>query len=58
MLSIPRDTFVGKSKFDEKTVKILAIIGICLLGIIVFVVIVKIITNRRLDKKLNDFDKF
>ena len=47
-----------KSKINAKTIKILEIIGVCLLGIIAFVVIVKVITNRKLDKKLNDFDKF
>ncbi len=47
-----------KKKIDDKTIKMLSIIGVCLLGIIVFVLIVKFITNRRLDKKLKDFDKF
>ena len=47
-----------KKKIDDKTIKIIKIVGICLLGIIVFVIIVKLITNRRLDKKIKNFDEF
>ena len=47
-----------KKKIDDKTIKTIKIVGVCLLGIIVFVIIVKLITNRKLDKKIENFDDF
>lgn len=48
----------AKKKFDKETIKTLEIVGVCLLGIIVFIVAIKMIMNRKLNKKLKDFDKF
>ena len=45
-----------KNKIDDKTIKILEIIGVSLLGLIVLVAIIKFITNRKLNKKLDNFD--
>ena len=45
-----------KNKINDKTIKIIEIVGVSLLGLIVLVVIIKFITNRKLNKKLDNFD--
>lgn len=47
-----------KGKINAKTIKTLEIVGACLLGVILLIVIIKAILNRKLNKKLKDFDEF
>ena len=47
-----------KGKINAKTIKTLEIVGVCLLGVILLIVIIKAILNRKLNKKLKDFDEF
>lgn len=47
-----------KSKISDKTLKIIKIVGACLFAIIILIVIIKLLLNRKLDKKLKEFDKF
>ena len=45
-----------KGKINAKTIKILEIVGACLLGLILIIVVIKVVSNKKLDKKLDDLD--
>lgn len=47
-----------KKKVDNNVIQKLKIAGICALGVILLIVFIKSLTNRKLNKKLKDFDKF
>ena len=47
-----------KKQFTSETIKKLKMFGICFAGIVIFIIIVKIVKNSRLNKKIKNFDDF